>query len=237
MKGLRRRILPSILIVLVFCTNIAGIQPQEAESPTYYFTLDGIVSGGGSRVDAFYLMREHLAQAGILLSIRNLYWADYIGEVIAFFNFDIVSHALNGGRPDPSAAELYSENSLWNLVGYRTSMDWDEDLGTGKNQWFIDEGMKFIPPNSEERIQHYWEWQDYLMDKICPILPTFSPVVFTAHWSNLLGYNVTDGILQSWGKMSWIGLHEGQESVEELVVTDSEWEDLNPLCLDDSASS
>ena len=236
MRGYQSKILTSILVVLVLCTNIVSFYPQEVKSPTYYFTLDGLVSGGGTRVDAFYLMREHLARAGILLSIRNVDWPTYVGEIIAFYNFDITLLALSGGGKDPDFTGVYNENGSLNLFGYHTSMDWDDDLGTGENEWYMKEGLQIIPPDSDERIQHYWDWQDYLMDKICPILPTFSPRFYTAYWANLNGYNVSDGILQSWGKMSWTGLHEGQESVNELVITDAAWWDLNPLFEDDSSS-
>jgi len=236
LRGYQSKILTSILVVLVLCTNIVSFYPQEVKSPTYYFTLDGLVSGGGTRVDAFYLMREHLARAGILLSIRNVDWPTYVGEIIAFYNFDITLLALSGGGKDPDFTGVYNENGSLNLFGYHTSMDWDDDLGTGENEWYMKEGLQIIPPDSDERIQHYWDWQDYLMDKICPILPTFSPRFYTAYWANLNGYNVSDGILQSWGKMSWTGLHEGQESVNELVITDAAWWDLNPLFEDDSSS-
>ncbi|MBK5113943.1 MAG: hypothetical protein JJE41_09955 [Candidatus Heimdallarchaeota archaeon] len=236
MRGLRSKILPCILVVLVLCTNIVSIQPKKTEATTYYFTLDGLISGGGTRVDAFYLMREQLARVGILMSIRNVDWHEYVGELIAFRNFDITYLGLSGGGVSPDFTGVYNENGSLNMFGYDTSMDWDEELGTGKNEWYLREGTKIMPPQSEERILHYWEWQDYLMDKICPILPTFSPRGYNAYWANLNGYNMTDGILQSWGKMSWTGLHEGQESVDELVITDATWSDLNPLFQDDSSS-
>ncbi len=236
MRGIRSKILTSILIMIVLCVN-HNYFLQETDSTTFYFTLEGIVdSGGGTRIDTLFLMREQLAKAGILLKIRNLYWPEYLGEIIAFHDFDIASHALQGISYDGDLMVLYGEDAAWNF-GYDTSLDWDEDLGTGKNEWFLREGAKIMPPNSHERIQHYWDWQDYLMDKICPILPTYSPVTFIAHWSNLLGYNATDGIMQSWGKMSWIGLHEGQESINELVIADRQWENLNPLRQSDGASS
>jgi ABC-type transport system substrate-binding protein len=238
MRGYRSKILPGILVVLIFCTNIVSIQPKKTEATTYYFTLEGLVSGGGTRVDAFYLMREQLARAGILLSIRNVDWSTYVGEIIAFYNFDITLLGLSGGGKDPDFTGVYNENGSLNLFGYHTSMDWDEDLGTGKNEWYMNEGLQITPKNSEERIQHYWAWQDYLMDKICPILPTFSPRLYNAYWANLNGYNMSNGgILQSWGKMTWTGLHTGQESVNELVISDAEWSNLNPLFQDDTSSS
>ena len=97
MRGYWSKIMPSILVVLVLCTNFVSIQPQETESPTYYFTLDGIVSGGGTRVDAFYLMREHLAKVGILLSIRNF---PYLITVTFLENTCFVVSNLTKYMPD-----------------------------------------------------------------------------------------------------------------------------------------
>lgn len=237
MRGQRRKILPSIIVVLVLFSNVLSFQPIESTSPTFFFTLDAIVNGGGTRTDTLYLMREHLARIGIELSIRDLDWPSYIGEITAFYNFDLTYLGLIGGGTEPDFTGVYNENGSLNLFGYHTSMDYDEDLRTGKNEWYMKEGTQIIPPVSEERIQHYWEWQDYLMDKICPILPTYSPRSFCTQWSNLLGYNYTDGILKSWGKMSWIGLHDGQESVNELVIADAAWSNLNPFYQSDSSSS
>jgi peptide/nickel transport system substrate-binding protein len=76
-----------------------------------------------------------------------------------------------------------------------------------------------------------------MMDKICPLLPTFAPKAYIAEWSTLVGYNYTDGILQSFGKMYWSAAHTGQISTDELVITDAAWSDLNPLFQDDTSSS
>ena len=70
------------------------------------------------------------------------------------------------------------------------------------------------------------------MDKILPMQPTFTPNTYMAHWKNLIGYNYSEGILQSWGKMTWDGSHTGQTSTNELVIADVAWSNLNPLFQD-----
>ncbi|HUT82712.1 MAG TPA: ABC transporter substrate-binding protein [Candidatus Bathyarchaeia archaeon] len=157
--------------------------------------------------------------------------------MIAFRDFDICYVGLQGGGADPDFTGVYDENGSLNLFGYDTSMDWDDDLNTGLNEWYMKQGTLIMPPDSEERVQHYWDWEQYMMDKINPLLPTFAPKGYSSQWSNLKGYNYTDGILQSWGKMYYDGSHTGQLSTNELVITDAAWSDLNPLFQDDTSSS
>ena len=109
-------------------------------------------------------------------------------------------------------------------------MGWEKMNGILKN------GVLFDDPNSQERVEHYWAWQQYMMDKILPLAPTYSPMEYNACWSNLIGYNFTKGLKESWGKMSWSGTHEGQISDDEIVIRNNPWINLNPLFSKDSAS-
>lgn len=49
--------------------------------------------------------------------------------------------------------DFYGEDGLLNIWGYNTSMDWDEPLGTGKNEWYMQEINSYSPPNSQERYE------------------------------------------------------------------------------------
>jgi ABC-type transport system substrate-binding protein len=222
------------LTVVIFTANIALIQPMEIDAYPTHFTIEALVHGSS---DYYNYFKQHLARIGIQMTLNVVDWPTYIGELIFHRNFDVTYLGLSGGGLDPDMTGVYNENGSLNLFGYDTSMDWDEDLGTGKNEWYIREGTRIIPPNSQERIQHYYAWQNYFMDNICPQLPGFSPRAYGAQWSNLFGYNYTKGILQSWGKMSWLGSHTGQINTSEIVITDAAWENLNPLTQSSSSSS
>ncbi|NHJ04610.1 MAG: hypothetical protein EAX90_07295 [Candidatus Heimdallarchaeota archaeon] len=76
-----------------------------------------------------------------------------------------------------------------------------------------------------------------MMDKILPCQPTFAPKAYTAYWSDLTGYDIQKGIIQSWGQMWWNDGHQGQASTDALVITDAAWSDFNPLFQDDTSSS
>ncbi|MCK5045262.1 MAG: hypothetical protein KAS22_01705, partial [Candidatus Heimdallarchaeota archaeon] len=182
-------------------------------------------------------LKQHCARLGINIDVIIQDWPTFVGELIAFRDFDICYVELEGNGIDPDFTGVYDENGSLNLFGYHTSMDWDDDKGTGLNEWYLRQGTLIVPPDSEERVQHYWTWQQYLMDKILPLAPTYSPREYVAYWSSLIGYNFTNGLLQSWGSMDWTQPHEEQLSTDEFVITDAAWSDLNPMFQDDSSSS
>lgn len=236
MRGTRKRITSLVLIIMFFTVSVSLTLPVKTKSIDPFFTLVYLTVGGG-RADYGNLLKEQLARIGINLSIIILTWSDFVHVINGpYYDYDICYASLTGGDGDPDFTSVYNENGSLNLFGYHTSMDWDDELDTGKNEWYMDFGTQIMPSDSKERIQHYWEWEDYLMDKICPMLPTFSPKSYISHWSDLEGYDIKKGILQSWGQMEWIGSHIGQVSTDELVISDQAWSDLNPMFQVDSSS-
>lgn len=234
LRGFIKNTLRISLIITIFAANITVIHPLKTEAVPYHFVIEALAHQG---LDYFNFFKQQLARCGIQLDIRVVDWSTYINEILIQRNFDITYIGLYGGGLDPDFTGIYNENGSLNISGYDTSMDWDEDLGTGKNEWYMREGTKIIPPNSPERVQHYWEWQNYYMDNLCPQLPAFTPKTYEVHWNNLNGYNYTNGVLQSWGKISWTGSHAGQVNTSELVIADAAWSDLNPLFQSDTSSS
>ncbi len=224
----------SLLLVVLIVTSLYIVKPQRIHSIEPFFTLVFKTNGGGVRPDYGYLLKDQLARIGINLDVIILDWPTFVGELIAWRDFDICYVDTSGRVTDPALVGW--SNGLFNLFGYHTSMDWDEELGTGINEWYLREGTQIMPPNSQERIQHYWDWEQYLMDKILPCQPTFTPKTYMAYWGNLKGYNYSEGILQSWGKLSWDGSHTGQVNTNEIVISDLAWADLMPIFYHDSAS-
>lgn len=225
------------VILTLFVASAMAVNPTKTDAIDPFFTLVFKTNGGGFRPDYGNFLKQHCARIGIGIEIIVQDWPTFVGELIVFRDFDVCYVGLRGGGADPDFTDVYDENGSLNLFGYHTSMDWDDDLNNGINEWYMKQGNLIMPPDSEERIQHYWDWQQYLMDKILPLVPTFSPIADTAYWSNLVGYNVTEGVMQSWGKMDFVGSHAGQISTDELVTTGAAWSDLNPLFSDDTSSS
>ena len=203
-----------------------------------YFTLKAIVTETDDHKPLKIMnhLKDDLKQIGIGLDIYELDWSSMTSQLIALYEFDICYVGLTGGGFDPDFTGVYDENGSLNLFGYDTSMDWDEGLGTGINEWYMDQGTLIMPPDSSERVQHYWEWEDHLMEEILPSIPLTTFYDYCVQYSNLVGFDFKDGLIQSWGKMSWDDYHLGQSSLEELVVAKPQWDDLNPLFMDDTTS-
>lgn len=203
----------------------------------YFFTLVAKANERSTNsLDYLNLVKQQLERIGINIEVIVVYYPSFLGELIAFRDFDIAYLGLTGGGYDPDFTGLYNENGSLNLFGYHTNMDYNETLGTGVNEWFMKEGTLITPPNGEKRIQHYWNWQEYMMDKILPCYPFLAPKFYDAFWDTLTGYNTTKGILQSWGNMSWQTAHLSQQSTNEFVIADYAWSDLNPMFQDGSSS-
>jgi len=235
----------SLAFTISISLILTSVIVVTASTPSYndffskseiYFTLVAKTNSGGVRPDYLLILKSQLTRIGINLDVIIQDWPTFVGELIAFRNFDLCYVALTGGGLDPDFTGVYNENGSLNLFGYHTDMDYDAALGTGKNEWYMRQGLLIMPPGSAERVNHYWDWEQYLMDKILPCQPTFMPQNYMANWANLNGYNFTDGLLQSWGKMSWTGTHAGQASTSEIVIADAPWTNVNPLFQTDTSS-
>ena len=225
-----------ICIQMVFSissSSLLSVDYVECREP--FFTLKALVYPYSSRIDYHNLIKQQLERIGINLEIIE--YNPWLGNSFYFYDYDLFYVSLSGSFGDPDCTGIYNENGSLNVFKYRTEIDFNETLGTGINEWYMSEGTKIMPPNSQERINHYWAWEQYLMDKLCLLYPMFVPRKYEVYWSPLLGYNMTEGILRSWGKISWNGTHYGQLNSNEIVIANAAWSDLNPLFQYDSSSA
>jgi len=234
-----RKKLGLVLFVIILFSNIClSHLVNRTQSIDPFFTLVFKTNGGGVRPDYGNFLKQHCARIGIEIDVVVLSWSDFFSDVILFKDFDICYFSFEDENAiDPDFSQVYSENGLYNLFGYSENMDWSNDYLMGINEWYLKNGVLFSDSNSQERVQHYRDWQQYLMDEILPIAPTYSPMEHIVYWSNLIGYNFSNGLKESWGKMSWSGTHEGQINDDEIVICNNPWINLNPLFSMDSASS
>ncbi|HUU78688.1 MAG TPA: ABC transporter substrate-binding protein [candidate division Zixibacteria bacterium] len=227
MNKVKTTILVGVMLTLFVATTFA-VQPAKTNAVDPFFTLVFKTNGGGDRPDYGNFLKQHCARIGINVDVIVQDWPTFVGELIAFRDFDVCYVALTGGGTDPDFSGVYDENGSLNLFGYHTDMD------DGLNEWYIVQGNLIM---NDSRVQHYWDWEQYMMDKILPCQPTFAPKAYTAYWSDLTGYDIQKGIIQSWGQMWWDQTHQGQSSTDALVITDAAWSDFNPLFQDDTSSS
>lgn len=224
----RKRISSYFIIgILLVSANLVIINDSEAEEP--FFTLVLKMRNYGTYQNMALEMALMLKDIGINLDITFLDYVDYVQELVVYKDFDIFFLSTRTDPQNPDMSDFFAEDGAMNFVNYASTLDYNETLSMGKNQWLLEEGKTFVPPNSEERIQHYWQWQEYLMTKINPALFVLTPQSYVVHWAELEGYDIEEGLLESWGKMSWKTAHTNQTSQEELVLRYYPCENMNPL--------
>ena len=202
----------SLILVALIITSFYLLQPQKVHSVEPFFTLK-YKSYKGVGLDYGNLLKQQLARIGINLEVTRVDPPAFLGEFLPFYDYDIFFiDTYNPHRYvylynpifEPSYtllkndfSDFYTENGSYNYFRYHSSYDWDDCLETGINEWYLRHGNLVMPPFSKERIQHYWDWQEYLMDKVCLMAPALTPKIYVAHWSTLDGYNLKEGIINS----------------------------------------
>ncbi|MCE7746016.1 MAG: hypothetical protein GPJ52_12860 [Candidatus Heimdallarchaeota archaeon] len=169
-----------ILICLVIISlNLISKEVPKARSVDPFFTLVAKCFTP-TQMDIMLLIKEQIARVGINLDVIDVLMPD--NDATKIRNYDLTIMEFNNQTvvdfkqyqiDDPFFADFYSENGSINVSGYDTGIDWVEELGTGKNELYIKNGLQLTPNDSQERINLCWEWQHYMMDKILPCLPLF----------------------------------------------------------------
>jgi len=237
-----KKVITRILILTICSLLVANgvlAVTSFSEGKDYHFTLTAKIYGWTDASTVFQLLKPQLDMININLEVikvglyppwENLQDPDYSP------NYDLVYASFSIDHSDPDYSEFYSQQGMYNIFRYNSQMDWSNEYSSGINEWYLNNGTNIYPINSEERRQHYFEWQNYLMDEILPSMPVASKQEFQTHWSNLNGFNISKGVIQSWGDINFDGSHMGQITTDELVTVNDQWINLNPLRYNDSVS-
>ncbi|MBN1328117.1 MAG: hypothetical protein JXA54_01475 [Candidatus Heimdallarchaeota archaeon] len=233
----KKLVLVSIIIFSLVNVNFVTINPVESNTINFILIAKA-PNNNPEYFDILNLVRQHLRPLGIDLHILACDWPSFISELLVYHDYDLVCFGMSFGY-NLNYYHIYGEEGSMNLFGYDTLLDWREELASGLNEWYLTETKNILPQNSYEHFQHFWDWQEYLMNKICPILPIYTSKTQTAYWKPLSDYNSTRGLIQSWGKMHWRSTinHDGQTDRSEIVVNDNDYFDLNPLFMYDCCSN
>jgi len=232
-KGLimkrRKQIFSFFLIVLIFVsTHFVKADEEIIEKPIV--TLNLAIDKHSFEYAEY--MTRNLEDIGIDVKIINEGFRIIEPVTYPWYRFEDwdLGFLMISEENDPDLSYLYSENGSLNLFGLGSNISYCEE-----NERFLKKGIELM--NFEERQQHYYEWQQLLMDKIVPILPFYSPYQYISYWSNLKGYDASWGIVNSLPYMEFDGLHEEQNTTDELNIHDCKWSVLNPLLQADFASA
>ncbi|NHJ48526.1 MAG: hypothetical protein FK733_12145 [Asgard group archaeon] len=236
-QKLRRKIVVYLLIIVVLNIGFIAYIPEIKPAATTYFTLVAKVpSSNPVAIDCMEFIKRDIAEIGINLDIIIEDDNEFYATIYGPRDFDLTYLELSDISLSEMINLLFRENSTLNLWGYDITMDYSETFGTGKNEWFIEQFNSILPINSQDRHEICWEWQFYLMNELLPFVPLFGQYDYIVYHDNLNGFNFTNDLEQSWGKMGWDGLHPGQTSTNEINIADNSWIDLNPLFYTDDSS-
>ncbi|MHA1737345.1 MAG: ABC transporter substrate-binding protein [Candidatus Heimdallarchaeota archaeon] len=238
MRKTKTKIVVYFVLMILILNSILIVDSKKVQAMKPYFTLVAKFNEYFDYLaDYLNLISQQLGKIGIGLDVISTWSPPFWGPWEFLRNFDMATLSYHEYIGSLNLMGTFGENGSNNVFGYHTDIDWDEKLGTGKNQWYLEQMSTMLPSDSEERISLVWEWEEYLMDEILLAIPLTNEKTYRKYWNNLEGYNFTKGILESWGKLSWNGMHIGKENLSELVISKSQWESLNPLFLRESQSN
>lgn len=208
--------------------NTDVIYPSELTDP--FFTLVAVTDDGSRQYEVLELQKD-LEEIGIALNVSVVNPGQLVLEMQSNHNYDLCYITfITLDTYAPGLMYIFGKDSTVNWHGYEESMDWNESLGAGTNQWYIDQDELIIPNDSPERVELQKEWQNYYTNNLLLSMPGLTHSASSASWSNLQNYDSNYGLAQSWGKMLWNGLHENQSTIDELkIANDNNWSSLNPL--------
>ena len=233
MSATVRKIQMKILLVFLIILGLSLTSISEnyiyAEINQPIATLVFRTNGGGVRPDYGLFIAQYLRDIGIEVEVKVEEWA-VIPGIIYYHDHDIGVTGLSGGGMTPDMRDLYTEDGSLNFF----LLDKDIPYGNQSEQM---QNLGVTITNLAERQQLYYDWQQLMMDKIIPMLPLFSPNIYTCTWSNTHGYVERWGLVDSLPYMYFDGYHEGQETLDEFILADANWRELNPLFTDDTSSS
>ncbi|MHA1555601.1 MAG: ABC transporter substrate-binding protein [Candidatus Heimdallarchaeota archaeon] len=224
-KGIYKRFSVFILIILTF-SIVSGIIPIRVESiENPEITLIG--KARGAYMGLFSFIQEQLRDIGINFEFWTCDCPEPAYHMIGGGG-DISIITIRLDKTDPDFSDLYSSSSKFNFPSYNPSIDFNSTLEQGTNDWYLSYGKQIL--NIDDRIYHYWNWEQYFMDELLCYQPLFSVEhSYVDYWDNLVGYNYSEGLVQSWGKMKWNGTHINQDSTNEIEIASGFSRELNPL--------
>ncbi len=213
-------------LLLTLCSSTLFSTPMQSRLvDETIFTLNYLPGGGGVRPDVCLYIAMYMRELGIEVVVKVEEWsAWYIPP--EFDDYDLGDFRIYMNRLEPDFNYLY-DIPFW--FGY----DSDDYVFPYKEE--LEEMIRIGPTikSREERIEYYKVLQELLMDKILMYKPLVTPKNSVCLWNNTLGYDEMWGLVESLPYMSFLGLHPGQESLEELWLADYNWNELNSLLIED----
>jgi ABC-type transport system substrate-binding protein len=195
---------------VVFSTSLAHAQFSDLEGS--FFSLTILVSPGDAFDYGVYIV-EYLKDINIDARLKVMNYDCNNPDSYPKINkdWDLAVCLFNGGGRSPDQRSLFTENGSQNIFNLKSDIPF-------QNESELIQNTAVASFDLDERQQLYYDWQQLVMSYLVPILPLFTPRVYSAIWSNTEGYDMRWGWDESSPYMSYHGLHEGQESADEFNV-------------------
>ncbi len=137
-----------VVMVSILTTSIYSNQIINTKSVDPAFSLTMKVHSTYWQ-DYANFIKQHIARIGIDLQIIVLDWPTYVGELLVYHDFDLIQSIVPPIGLSADLRGVYDENGSLNIYGYTTDMDYNEALGTGVNEWYLEEGGEMRPKYSQ----------------------------------------------------------------------------------------
>ncbi|MHA1200532.1 MAG: ABC transporter substrate-binding protein, partial [Candidatus Heimdallarchaeaceae archaeon] len=200
-----------VMFICLFIFQVSFSQKTNAASAIANLVLR--TNGGGVRPDYALFIAQDLRNIGIEVEIRVEEWTVFLGALLETHDYDMAVVGMYGGD-GPDMRDVYTEEKEMNIFGLDKSIPY-----CNQSEQMQDEGVTITDPAARQ--QHYYEWQQLMMDKIIPMLPLFYPQRFECIWSNIMGYEAESGLRDSLPYMESDGYHQEQTSLTELNIADA----------------
>ncbi|MHA2357553.1 MAG: hypothetical protein ACXABK_02135, partial [Candidatus Heimdallarchaeaceae archaeon] len=229
MKRRKRILFVLLLSSLIIISSFNMYNSVTAREPIANLVLK--TNGGGPRPDYGLFIAQYLRDIGIEVELKVEEWSVFVGELALTRDYDLAIVGLYADKPTPDLRAYFTEDGSVNCANIKREYPY-----CNQSEQMLIEGVRIT--DLEERQQHYYDWQQLLMDKIVPILPLYTVKSYWAFWSNLKGYDSRWGFRYCLPYMSWDGYHYGQESLDEFNSAADFWITMNRLeSLDGSSNS
>ncbi|MHA2255758.1 MAG: hypothetical protein ACXAAM_06790, partial [Candidatus Heimdallarchaeaceae archaeon] len=183
------------LIITLVSTSLVNAQLTDLGGP--FFTLTILVTPGDA-FDYGVFISKYLKDINVDSKIKVMNYDVNKPNSYPKINtiWDLAVCSFKGGGKKPDMRDLFTEKGYQNIFNLNSDIPYQNESENMQNEAVTISDL-------DERQQRYYDWQQLVMTKIVPVLPLFSPRLYTALWSNTLDYDMRWGISDSLPYMSF----------------------------------
>ncbi len=163
-----------ILVIVIFTLTIS-INATNCSSFVIgqIGELDLVVLSGSVRPNIALEIKDYLRAIRIDVNVQIQEYSVFMGNLLIFHDYDLTFCHYNEDYTGPDMSDFLSESGSHNYFLLDTSIPYGQT-----NEDMLEDGKTIS--NFNEKQQHYYDWQQMLMDYIVPMLPFYSHMEYGA---------------------------------------------------------